>query len=349
MTRTIALSVVSHTNAGKTTLVRTLLGRDVGEVRDEPHVTQSADAYLMVETAQGDSLTLWDTPGFGDSARLARRLSQSDNPLGWFMSEVWDRYRDRAFWSSQQAVRNVRDRADVVLYLVNASEDPADAGYVLPEMRVLDWVGKPVIVLLNQLGKPRTAELEAREIERWRSHLAGAHCVRAVLAFDAFARCWVQEVVLLAALESALATELREAFARIRRELLRLRRAVFESSMRVLAERVAGAASDREPVANAGWSARLRELGSALGIGRDGDDSPRGVAMSRLAERLDASVGASTDRVIELHGLGGRARGEILARLAEHYSLNERLSEGKAAALGGVLAGALTGLKADLA
>ena len=35
----IALSLISHTNAGKTTLARTLLGRDVGEVRDAPHVT----------------------------------------------------------------------------------------------------------------------------------------------------------------------------------------------------------------------------------------------------------------------------------------------------------------------
>ena len=36
---TIALSLISHTNAGKTTLARTLVGRDVGEVRDEQHVT----------------------------------------------------------------------------------------------------------------------------------------------------------------------------------------------------------------------------------------------------------------------------------------------------------------------
>jgi predicted GTPase len=30
----LQLSLVSHTNVGKTTLARTLLGRDVGEVRD---------------------------------------------------------------------------------------------------------------------------------------------------------------------------------------------------------------------------------------------------------------------------------------------------------------------------
>ena len=66
----LQLSLVSHTNAGKTTLARTLLGRDVGEVRDAPHVTEFADAYEMLRTPQGETLRLWDTPGFGDSVRL---------------------------------------------------------------------------------------------------------------------------------------------------------------------------------------------------------------------------------------------------------------------------------------
>src|SRR5690606_18652146 len=133
---------------------RTLLGRDIGVIRDEAHVTETADEYTLVETPEGDRLVLWDTPGFGDSARLAKRLEASGDPVGWLLSQVWDRFRDRALWSSQLAARNVREQADVVLYLVNASEAPAEAGYVGPEMRVLDWIGKPVIVLLNQLGKP---------------------------------------------------------------------------------------------------------------------------------------------------------------------------------------------------
>ena len=37
--QTLSLSLVSHTNVGKTTLARTLLARDIGEVRDEAHVT----------------------------------------------------------------------------------------------------------------------------------------------------------------------------------------------------------------------------------------------------------------------------------------------------------------------
>jgi hypothetical protein len=37
----VALSLVSHTNVGKTTLARTLLRRDIGEERDNAHETRS--------------------------------------------------------------------------------------------------------------------------------------------------------------------------------------------------------------------------------------------------------------------------------------------------------------------
>ena len=117
---TIALSLVSHTNVGKTTLARTLLQRDIGEVRDEAHVTLVAERQTLIETPQGDRLELWDTPGFGDSQRLAARLARAANPIGWFLNEVWDRFRDRALWSSQAAARNVLNEADAVLYLVTA-------------------------------------------------------------------------------------------------------------------------------------------------------------------------------------------------------------------------------------
>jgi hypothetical protein len=212
----IQLSLISHTNVGKTTLARTLLGRTLGEVRDAPHVTAVAEAQTMIETPEGDALALWDTPGFGDSVRLAKRLRQSGSPIGWFLSQVWDRWRDRPFWSSQEAVRNVRDHADVVLYLVNAAENPGDAGYVAPEMQILEWVGKPAIVLLNQVGAPRPRADEATEEARWRAHLGGHRIVRAVLTLDAFARCWVQEFTLLAAVAEALPGEKRPAFDRLR-------------------------------------------------------------------------------------------------------------------------------------
>ena len=105
---TVEITLISHTNAGKTTLARTLLGRDIGDVRDAPHVTEIAEAHTLLKTEIGDELRLWDTPGFGDSARLVQRLRLADNPIGWLLREVWDRYSDRPFWCSQQAVRGAR-------------------------------------------------------------------------------------------------------------------------------------------------------------------------------------------------------------------------------------------------
>src|SRR5262245_44551389 len=169
---TIAVGLLSHTNAGKTTLARTLLRRDIGEIGDRAHVTEVAERHALIESPQGDVLALWNTPGFGDSMRLFKRLSQSDNPLGWVMSEVWDRFTDRPFWSGQQAIRSARDECDVVLYVINASELPEEARYVDVEMKILAWVGKPVLLVLNQVGPPRSAARIESELALWRAHLA---------------------------------------------------------------------------------------------------------------------------------------------------------------------------------
>jgi hypothetical protein len=346
--RSLSLSLVSHTNAGKTTLARTLLGRDVGTVRDAPHVTEFADVFTMLETADGERLLLWDTPGFGDSLRLVKRLRSAGKPLGWFLTEVWDRWRDRGFWASQQAMKNVRDEADVMLYLVNASESPEAAGYVLPEMELLGWLGKPVIVLLNQLGAPRGGDAESAEIERWRRHLSSHAQVKAVLPLDAFARCWVQEIALLHAIEIALTGEQRALMARLREAWLAERLNTFDEAMRSLARSLARVANESESVAGHGsFASRLRQAGTAVGIG-NADQQPLALAQKALAQKLDVEVRENTGELIALHGLEGRAEGEILTRLATHFETRLRMDEGKAALWGGVVSGALVGLKADV-
>jgi hypothetical protein len=346
--KSIALSLVSHTNAGKTTLARTLLGRDVGTVRDAPHVTEFADVFTLLETPQGEQLKLWDTPGFGDSVRLVKRLKSSGNPLGWFMSEVWDRWRDRAFWSSQQAMRNVRDEADVLLYLVNASESPEGAGYVQPEMELLGWTGKPVVVLLNQLGAPREGAFEAEEIALWKSHLARYAHVKTVLPMDAFARCWVQEGTLLQAIAHVLPVDRQALMSRLQSAWQVTKLHTFDAAMKSVADSVARLATAAQALPEAGgMRARLKQLGASVGLG-PADQTPAAVAQRALAEQLDLEVRANTLTLIHLHGLEGQAHGEILTRLATHFELRLRMDEGKAALWGGMVSGALVGLKADI-
>ncbi len=349
----ISLSLISHTNVGKTTLARTLLGRDVGEVRDAPHVTEFASVYTLLETPDGDTLQLWDTPGFGDSVRLAARMRQSANPVGWFLSAVWDRFRDRAFWSSQQALRNVRQEADVVLYLVNASETPEAAGYVPPEMELLAWIGRPVIVLLNQLGAPRAADEEAADVARWRDSLAGHRNVVAVLPLDAFARCWVQEFTLLQAVEAALPAERRALMARLAQAWQARRLATFGQAVDGMARSLARLACARQLVDGpGGWRGKLKQVGAAIGSGMglgSAEPSPVERAQQALGEQLAAELQRHTDELIVLHGLQGEAGREVLERVATQYELRLRLDESKAALWGGMLTGALAGLKADIA
>ena len=414
----LSLSLVSHTNVGKTTLARTLLGRDIGEVRDAAHVTETAEPQVMVEGPAGDRLLLWDTPGFGDSQRLARRLAQAGSPLGWVMTEVWDRWRDRAFWASQRTIRHVLAQTDVALYLVNAAEAPEDAAYLAPELQVLALLGKPVIVLLNQLGEPGTPGDEAAQLQRWQAHLAGLSpmpvaapgsasesalgaaggaatesasgsasgvasgtsfgvmagamtratlgamsgaaprsasagaLVRTVLPLDAFTRCWVQEALLLQAVTAALPADRRAAMDRLAATWRQRQRSRFDAAMQALAGRLARAALDREPVAAGGWRAPLRQarhrLGQLFGRAASDPDAPQAQAMAALADRLDADIRRSTTTLIHLHHLHGDATGEVLARLARHFARREPVNEGRAALWGGLMTGALAGLKADL-
>ncbi len=345
---TVALSLISHTNAGKTTLARTLLGRDVGEVRDAAHVTVEATRHTMIETQEGDRLELWDTPGFGDSTRLAQRLARHGNPIGWFLSQVWDRFRDRPLWLAQQAVRNVRDEADVVLYLVNASEHPAEAGYIAPELAVLRWIGKPVIALLNQTGEPRAAEAEAAEEAAWREALASHEVTASLLPLDAFARCWVQEVTLLQAVAEALPEAKRAAGHRLAEAWRTRRWDEFHAAIQLLSESLARAAVDRVEVPESTEGA-LRALGRKLGIPRTDSDQVRVQAMQTLAARVQDDVRGSTDRLIAIHGLSGHAAVEVLERVASRVDTSAPVDEGRAAMLGGVLSGVMTGLAADLA
>jgi hypothetical protein len=325
---TIQLSLISHTNVGKTTLARTLLRRDVGEVRDEAHVTLENERFPLVE-AEDAALVLWDTPGFGDSARIVKRLRGRENPVGWLLSQVWDRVVDRALWSSQQAAANVRDQADVVLYLVNAAEDPQWAGYVRPELDLLSWIGRPVLVLLNQTESAESAE---SAVNSWRAFLAEWPVVRDVLPLDAFTRCWVQEGILLKRVAGHLDAERQPTMDRLLAVWNQRNRSVFDSAVSRLAEYLATAAVARQPLAGSRPSRGEKKR-----------------AMERLAERLATANARLMEGLIADHGLSGKATQGLGGRLDDYLVKGTtELTTQQGAVLGGVVSGALGGLLADV-
>ncbi len=343
----IQLALISHTNAGKTTLARTLVGIDLGEVRDAAHITIASEAHTLLTGPGGERLQLWDTPGFGDSVRLQKRLAQSGNPLGWFLREVVDRYRDRPFWLSQQAVRTAQETADVVLYLVNSSEDPRDAGYLAPEMKILEWMGKPVLALLNQMGPPRPPAEEEAEQARWRAHLRAYPVVRDVIALDAFARCWVHERVFYDALGTLVAPAKQAAYARLFRVWETENERRFGAAVDLLAGQLAAAARDSEALAPED-GALLGNVLKVVGLGKRLDQRRQDKAMNVLMARLDQRIAGVTADLLALHRLDPGAGATINARVQSAFVVRAPLDTRQAGLLGAVLSGAGSGLSADL-
>lgn len=329
---TIALTLVSHTNVGKTTLARTLLRRDVGEVRDQAHVTEVSEAYPVIRAADAE-LVLWDTPGFGDSVRLLGRLRNQERPVLWFLQQLWDRVAERPLWCSQQAVRNIRDDADVVLYLVNAAEEPAEAGYVEPELEILGWIGRPVLVLLNQAAElVRNPRLAAERCELWRRHTERFATVRGVVLLDAFSRFWTQESLLLERVVELLPEAKRPAMRRLKTEWDRHNLAVFARSIEAMARYLAETAIDREELPE-----------------RKPSRQDKKHAREILGERLEARTKVLVEALLAVHGLEGQGGPALERQLGAFVVVGEDLVDPEKGAIwGGLLSGAATGLGADL-
>ena len=322
----IALSLISHTNIGKTTLARTLLRKDIGLVADRAHVTLENQKYTVLETDVGESLQLWDTPGFPNCQKILSRLQGAKNPIVRIVTEVWDRFRDRPSWCAQQAVLNVQQEADVVLYLVNATEEPSMAGYIAPELQLLEWIGKPVIVLLNQTGHPKDrAEQQCLE-QPWKDYFARYGFVRGVHSLDAFSRCWVQEGILFETIQSLLPSHDRQLMNRLFTVWQTANLTVFHAAMEQWAKLVSRAAKSR--------------------VMTRGDGSPMEMqkqqAVDGLLKDLVNEVGTTTKAVIALHGLEGNAIGVIQARM-EHVEVQRGSQSRGDATLSGTAIGGIGG------
>ena len=338
--QTITLSLISHTNAGKTTLARTLLYKEIGKVEDRAHVTDISEAYELTRTSKGEVLQLYDTPGFGDTPRLWKHLERANTPLLGFLSEVWDRFTDRPLWCSQQAMLNVRDHANVVLYLVNASEEPETAGYIEPEMKILQWLDKPIMVLLNQMGSPKPSSVEEREVNRWRNHFRSISNDTRVIAFDAFARCWVQEDILWKEIVELLPAKQHPLMENCIVSLNERNKERFQKVMSHLGSALGKIFCDRETLPSRGF---LKKLGDTLAS----KESAEKQAASRLSERTEKTLRNALTEIIRVYELSG----EATEKISGEASINtEKAADKRAwATVVGILSGALSGLGADIA
>ena len=350
--------LLSHTNIGKTTLTRTLMADDVGEIADAAHVTSQSRRYLLQKTQQNDELWLWDTPGFGDSVRLYERLRQQGNPLGWFLSNVWDRWSDKPFYLSQRALLAARDHADVMLYLVNAAEDPADAGYWSAEMNILAWLNKPVIVLLNQVGSETTQAQTLRDLQRWQKATQSFQTVvRDVLVLDAFTRSWWHERKMMQSIAPLLPQAKQAAYQRLLDQRALQQQQREQASLEVMAAQLLAAARLHEQLEpeqgkllERAWQS-LGQLTSKLGKTAADEDrlsASAKAAVQRLMQSLRQADVQATQRLLEIHQLDGQAASQIQEQLRSQLKINTPVDAQAASLWGALTAGAATGLGADL-
>jgi hypothetical protein len=276
---------------------------------------------------------------------MMKLLRRQRNPLGWLLHQTWDRVIDRPLFCSQQAIENVRREADVVLYLVNAAEEPQDAGYVPLELELLTWMERPVVLLLNQVGADG-----AGPENRWRRFVDAWPVVRDVLTLDAFTRCWVEEDLLFKRVAAILEGDKRRAMEALADAWRRRNLNVYQASVVQISAYLADAAYEQESPGAADddgdSSDVLRLFREALKF--TSIDKRR--AMRQLNRRLDRATSRLMDTLIAEHGLEGSSAPRIEKRVQDYQirgggiPLNER----SGALAGAVVSGALSGLAADV-
>jgi GTPase Era involved in 16S rRNA processing len=175
----LRITVVGHTNAGKTSLMRTLMREvDFGEVSDRPAVTREVEAALL-RAGDEPAIELFDTPGLEDSIGLLEHLDAVAGDRRTDGVDRIDRFLDsdcaRArFAQEAKAIRQVL-RSDAALYVIDARDRVH--GKHRDELTILGMCARPVVPVLNF-----TADPEAKT-DVWREHLARVN-MHAVAEFD---------------------------------------------------------------------------------------------------------------------------------------------------------------------
>ena len=176
----IRIAVVGHTNAGKTSLLRTLTRRvNFGEVSERPGTTRHVESADL-EVAGRPAVRFFDTPGLEDAVALREHLEVFDKSL-----TPPDRIRQflqgpEAHGVFEQEAKVLRAMLDVdAAFLVIDAREP-----VLPKFRaeieLLNACARPVLPVLNFL---HTA---AHREHAWKE-LLSAYGLHVVVRFDAAA------------------------------------------------------------------------------------------------------------------------------------------------------------------
>ncbi|MDC8772129.1 GTPase/DUF3482 domain-containing protein [Roseateles albus] len=330
MAKPISLALVGHTNAGKTSLLRTLTRRaDFGEVSNRPGTTRQVDA-LALRVDGRDALRFLDTPGLEDAPALLDYVQQMDAGLS-------HEQRLQAFlrgpaakdeFEQEAKVLRCLLEADAALLVIDTRELPLPK--FASEIELLMLCARPLMPVLNFVR-----HAEAQE-PAWRRLLA-SHGLHACLHFDAVAPFVGAEQHLYADL-GALLPQRREALNKVAEHLLREASARRAASLQVLAELLLSLAAYRQPVSKASLA----------------DAGQKAACVAAFQAQILARSRAAQNQLLGLHGFGlGSAEAAELPALSgrwesELFNPEVLKTAGKQLGAGAAIGGAL-GLGLDVA
>jgi GTPase Era involved in 16S rRNA processing len=177
----IRIAVVGHTNAGKTSLLRTLTRRvRFGEVSERPGTTRHVEK-IALEVAGRAAVTFFDTPGLEDAVSLREHLeafaAKAATPPDRIRAFLQGPEAHGVFEQEAKVLRAMLD-VDAAFLVIDAREP------VLPKFRaeieLLNSCARPVLPVLNFVRSDASREPAWRE-------LLSAYGLHAVVRFDAAA------------------------------------------------------------------------------------------------------------------------------------------------------------------
>ena len=327
----VQLGLMAFCEEAKETLLRVLRQR-----AQSPHsVAGPPNAFpaLLARTSTGEELCLVNLSVTQLALPLAPAIGASwaEKTFGLLLG---NRYAARPP-ASDPVLAGDRLDSDVVLLMVCGA---GDAEKALARLRGVDT---PVLVLVDSTA----SDLAGGEVDvaLLRDRMTALGVSAEVLSFDRFARCWIQDTVLLDAIARCMPGHLKEGFSRLTAAWTARNRERFALCMQAIAQQMVHAASQVEEVSGAAPSVmRLIKPGD-----RQAAAQAQTNAVAAVVERIHQSARATHATLLRLHGMDGAVGLLVEDHLEQKFDIRAPINA-REAAMAGAATGAGTGAAVDL-